>query len=61
MQCEDFIFSTTQVPGYPIVLVSQSNYRDMCNWSNNYWWGNDGQIIFRVIFIVVEHGTTVLE
>ena len=30
-----FDFLTTQVPGYPIGLVSQSKYCDMCNWSNN--------------------------
>ena len=42
--------SATNVPGYPIGLVSQPKYRAMWNFSNNCWWGNDGQIIFRVIF-----------
>ena len=43
-------FSATQVSGYPIGLVSQSNYRAMWNWSNNCLWGHDRQSIFRVIF-----------
>ena len=45
-----FTFSTIQVPWYSFVLVSQSNYHAMYNWSNNCWWGHDGQSIFRVIF-----------
>ena len=45
-----FIFSTTHVQGYPIGLVSQSNHRAMCNWSNNCLWGHYGHIIFRVVF-----------
>ena len=44
-----FTFSTTQVTGYPIVLVSQSKYRAMCNWSNNCWWRSDLYRIFRVV------------
>ena len=54
-----FKFSTTQVTGYPIGLVSQSNYQGMWNWSNHCWWGSDGQIILRVILHVVEPGYTV--
>ena len=50
MQSIDFKFSTTQVPGYPIGLVSQYKYFAMCNCSNNYLWERDGQSIFRVIF-----------
>ena len=45
-----FKFSTTQVPGNKIGLVSQSNYRAMCNWPNYFWWVRGGQIISRVIF-----------
>ena len=45
-----FIFSTTQVPGYSIGLVSHSNYLAMWNWSNNCSWGHDRKSIFRVIF-----------
>ena len=33
-----YTFSTTQVPGYPIGLVSRLNYRSMWNWSNYCWW-----------------------
>ena len=50
-----FIFATTQFPGFPIGLFSQSKYRAMCNWPNNLWWRLDGQSIFRVIF---DFGTT---
>ena len=53
-----FTFSTIQVPGYPIVLVSQSTYRAIWNWSNNCWWGYYRQIIFRVFLLVTEHDTT---
>ena len=51
-----FTFSTIQVPWYSFVLVSQSNYHAMYNWSNNCWWGHDGQSIFRVIFACVITG-----
>ena len=54
-----YTYSATQVPGYPIVLVSQSNYRAMWNWSNYCWWGNYRHSIFRVILLVVEQGTTI--
>ena len=54
-----YTFSAANVLWYPIGLVSQSNYRAMYNWSNYCWWGNYGQIIFRVILLMVEQGTTV--
>ena len=47
-----FKFSTTQVPGCPIGLVSQSKYLSMWNWSNNWWWRRDEQSIFRIFFCV---------
>ena len=48
-----FTFSITQVPEYPIELVSHSNYRAMWNWSKNFWWGHDGKRIIRWFLIVV--------
>ena len=54
-QSVGFTFSTTQVPGSPIGLVSQSNYHATCNWLIDWWWGRDKQITFRVIFY---HGRT---
>ena len=51
--------STTQIPEFPIVLVLQSNCCAIWNWLNNLWRRRDGQIIFRIIFVLIEHGTTV--
>ena len=55
-QSVGFIFSTTHAPGYPIRLVSQSNDRAMCNWSNNCLWEYDRQSIFRVVFACSKTG-----
>ena len=44
------IVSTIQVTGCPIGLFSQSNYRAMCNWLNNWWWRRYRYSMFRVIF-----------
>ena len=49
-QPEGYKFSATQVPGYPVGLVSHSDYRAIWNWSNYCWWGHYRQRIFRVIF-----------
>ena len=45
-----FTFATTQVPGCPIGLFSQSKYRAIWICSNNWWWRHDGKIIFRTVF-----------
>ena len=59
IQSVGYIFVTTQVPGCPIGLFYQSNQCAMWNQPNNWWWRHDRQRIFRVVFLVVEHGTTV--
>ena len=49
-QSVSFIFATTHIPMFPIKLVSKSNYRAMCNRSNNWWRGCDSKNIFGVVF-----------
>ena len=44
-----FTCSITHFTGCTIGLVLQSNFRDICNWSNKWWWRQDEHRIFRLI------------